>query len=161
MRDQDRIAFVPVQPTAGFISQGDGPQTAAAVQHHFIRRLGESEVFFFDLTDGDALLVMGDVFTHPMTTILIQIKTAGRYPAGPKHAGKDVSRSFDVDFTGRMTARIRSFWVKVTLEDFTGPADIHLLVPAAMTGSAADGAVDEPAELTGIEFPRRTGFFFV
>ena len=42
------------------------------------------------------------------------------------------------------------------LEHFTGAAQLHLLPPGIVDRSIANGAVDEPAQVTGRKFPGRT-----
>ena len=36
------------------------------------------------------------------------------------------------------------------------PAEFHFFAPALLRLSAADGSIDEPAEMSCLEFPRRT-----
>ena len=41
------------------------------------------------------------------------------------------------------------------LEHITGAAQLHLLLPGSVDGSIANGAVDEPAQVTGGKLPGR------
>ena len=46
-------------------------------------------------------------------------------------------------------------WLKNTGENLTGPANIHFIIPAAVYFSITNGAVNEPAQVSTLEFPGR------
>jgi len=46
------------------------------------------------------------------------------------------------------------------LQDFTGPAHLHLISPVILNFCLAMGSTGEPAHVAGLKFPGRTRFAF-
>ncbi len=45
--------------------------------------------------------------------------------------------------------------LKYTVENNTGPANFHFIVPAAVNFTVTDRAIDKPAKVSALEFPGR------